>query len=356
MQGLFDALSQKSPALGEAVALLKVVLPLLRQETPGKAAFFARDGVSLEQLRAHRLAPLLYHELARHGGDTALAPALLGELRQDYVQSLQATACEEEEIRELLQALHQAGITFILLKGADLRHRLYAEPALRPMVDLDFMVSPTVVPVLRTLLERRGYRLTEALGHPPVKFIENFGFELTFNPPPGKRLLLEPHWEIRGEGCYYVLPFAPLAAAALATEHEGLPVKVLCPEHLLMHLCIHTHSDLGYAIQLLDVIWTVERLRLNWTFFLQEVTRFRCARPVAAVLEAVDFLTSPKVPASVLSSLRAYSPSWDERALLFLRNGLQNLSRDFPWLLQQRRLWEMVTFVLSHLRSRRLHR
>lgn len=343
-------LEQQNPAGRKAFAILRELLPLLRDELPREA------GATLERwlpdLRQHRLTPFLYWTAARQGWDRQLPPLLQETLRHDYAVALQVAFHEENEIKEVLRALGQAALDPVLLKGADLRRRLYREAALRPMVDVDFLIAPGDLARMQAAVEGLGYRLSPSLEHPPARFIEQFGFELLYYPPPGKRLLLEPHWGICAATCQYALPYEPLYSRAIPWDYDGIPVKLLSPEHLLLHLCIHAHSDIDNAMQLVDIMLVLERLPLDWPHFLQEVARFRCARPVAQLLEAMDYLSPQAVPPGVLASLKAYRPGWDERMLMGLRGGLRRLSPYFPGLNKHRRLWEMATFLLAKFRSR----
>jgi hypothetical protein len=347
-----------------AFNLLRPLVPLMEdRDSPGElTALRTVDATWLEHLRALQLTPLLYRELARRGWEAQVAPPWWFTLRDDYVLALQAAFQEEEEIKALLRALTKAGINPILLKGSDLRHRLYQDPAIRAMVDVDFLIAPGEVERVHPILEGLGYRLAHSKDHPPVKFIERCGYELLYTPPAGKKLLLEPHWEIRGSAGQYSLPFAPLEAAAIIMDYDGIAVRVLSPEHLLLHLCLHMHGDhdnSGFKesgalpSQIIDVVLAVQRQPLDWHRFLKEVDRFRCAYPVYRVFCKVNVLIPLPVPSWVWAYLENYRPTWDERLILGLRNGLRFLSRNLPGLYRHRRLWEMATFMLAHLRSSR---
>lgn len=347
-----------------AFALLRPLSSLLEdRDFPGELTTLRTlDATWVEHWRSLQLTPWLWSELARRGWDDQIAPPWWSTLRDDYVLALQAAFQEEEEIKKLLRALTKSGVNPILLKGADLRHRLYQDPAIRPMVDVDFLIAPGEVERIHPILEGLGYRLAHSKDHPPVKFIERCGYELLYTPPAGKKLLLEPHWEIRGSVGQYRLPYVSLEAAAEVMDYDGIAVRVLSPEHLLLHLCLHMHGDQdnwGFQksdilpSQIIDVVLTVHRLPLDWHRFLSEVARFQSVHPVYWVFQRMDVLIPLPVPPFVWAYLKNYRPTWDERLLLGLRNGLRFLSRNLPGLNRHRRLWEIATFMLAHLRSSR---
>ena len=301
--------------------------------------------------RRHRLTPLLYSEIARRGWQPLLPRKLLAEVRKDYASALKSILQEEAEISEVLQALETAGFDCILLKGADLRHRLYGDPVVRPMTDLDLLVAPAEVAKVAAFLTSSGY--TPLLG-----LIDQWaGITSAFGPPPDRRLMVEVHDALRFEACYYVLPFAALSAAAVTLKRNGLQCKVLSPEHLIIHLCLHylahrAASQDPALIQVIDLAWTLERIPLDWGNFLQEVSRFRCAIPVLHAFQELGPLISPHIPPFVWETLRHYQPSRQERLVFALRDGLRRLSISIPQLQRLRPWWERVTLVLSSLRSR----
>ena len=104
-----------------------------------------------------------------------MAPPWWPALRNDYVLALQAALQEEEEIKELLRALTKAGITPILLKGADLRLRVYGDPAVRPMADLETESLGYLTIHAGTLYHHRRlsdwFFYLKVLGWPPKEYL-----------------------------------------------------------------------------------------------------------------------------------------------------------------------------------------
>ena len=140
---------------------------------------------------------------------TDRSPSLLvlRGLAHDYALALKAAVVQEQESRRVIQALNQAGVAVILLKGADLRLRVYGDPAVRPMTDLDLLISPAQLRQGLAALARLGYSPASSNRDPKPGFREQFGHEITLEPPAGGRLLVDLHWEIRGQACYYRWPF-----------------------------------------------------------------------------------------------------------------------------------------------------
>src|SRR5208337_508039 len=137
----------------------------------------------LGELREGRLTPLIYMQLLQRNQHQKLPPAFLRELSQDYASALKTAARQEQAAGQVIKSFHQAGIDFLLLKGADLRIRLYGDASLRPMSDLDLLISPRDISRVRSLLENLGFSLESTDKRPG--FCLAFGKELHFLPPSG---------------------------------------------------------------------------------------------------------------------------------------------------------------------------
>jgi hypothetical protein len=306
----------------------------------------------LAALRDHDITPWLYRRVVQAGWQKALDPEVTASLRHDYIASLAVTMAQEEETGQVLTALTSAGLQPILLKGADLRLRVYEDPATRPMVDLDLLLSREEAPRAHAVFLKLGYR---PCGHGEFKsgLRQQYGHELEFLPPDAKVLLVDLHWEIRGAACVHHLAYEPLRAQAVPWRYREIPVHLLAPEHALLHLCLHAFSEAEISLRAaLDLALVLTRLPLSWDRFRDQVHRFRCQLPVAAILGKLATLRPGLVPADLLEELAHYRPSVQEKLVLGLRRQLRRLGVRFPVLFRHRHLWEGATFILARLRKK----
>jgi len=313
----------------------------------GEGARASLDPPSLDQLRWHQLTPLLFREVMRLGLEKHLNQSLLENLRQDYFLALRATAPEDQEIFRVIKALNQAGIGTILLKGADLRMRLYGESAVRPMADLDLLISLEHVARAQSILEGMGLTLQSQCSDPRPGFRELFRNELHFNPPPGGPLLVDLHWHLSGVDNFYTLPFQRLEEKSITWNYQGQPVKVLCPEHALIHLALHAFSELHGVKQIFDLCLALHTLPPHWPTFKEELIRFKCQAPVYLILRDLAQLCPHTIPAATLKDLSGYRPSWAER--LALNHALGYCTPHFSALYRHRRLHSWVFYVSALL-------
>jgi hypothetical protein len=296
--------------------ILQDLLPwLLVGATPGPA-WLEDPSALLSALRRHCLTPWLYRELMARGLKDGVAPSLLQKLQHDYALSLRQAHRQEGEAAQVLKALAAAGVALILLKGADLRRRLYGDAAARPMVDLDLLVAPPQVRTAQEVLGSRGYTLQPHCLEPRPGFRRLFRNELHYNPPPGSTLMVDLHWELRGGRHFYRLPYATLAARALSWDYQGLPLRVLAPEHLVLHLSLHTLSEFKEGLQVLDLALALTRLPLDWRQLLQDAIRSGCQYPLRVILTGLAGLLPQAVPPGVLAELARHRPGGLERLAL----------------------------------------
>jgi hypothetical protein len=347
-----------APALDLGAADPEVRLRAVRQ-------FISRlaDPGFLATLRQHRLTPLLYSTLTQFPREEVGAAPLLGELRRDYLEKLGGYKVQERETRRLAEALAQAGVEGILLKGGDIRHRLYDDPVSRPMGDVDILISPADLDRARAVLKGRGYPLTPKDVDRIPDFNRRFSWEELYGAPRGCGVYFDIHWEIRKMGAFYRLPYAPLHARATPGPQGWGPLLILAPEHLLMNLCLNTLEEWEQAgvMKAVDLDRALSRLPLNWDFFLEDAARFQIQGALFLILRYLAALRPGAAPGWVLARLAAYRPGWGERLILSRRSGsllgasLATLGRhlpvrDWPAFLRGK-LWPDRAFLQANRRT-----
>jgi hypothetical protein len=282
----------------------------------------------LAELSAHRLTPLIYQKIADQGLDEDMPQPVYAWLRNDYVLFLKTALVQERQVVQVLRELIQGGVAPILLKGADLRLRLYGNAVVRPMCDLDLLIPPEELPQAKGILEGLSYtRSIDSHCFRPG-FRKRFMGELHLTSPDG-RLMVDLHWFIEVLANFYRLPYRRLGQMAIPWEYEGMPVKLLCPEHALIHLCLHNYHELRNALQIIDLGLALTRLPIDWPLFLKEAAFFRCQAPLGLMLDGLNQIFPQTVPETVLNSLNDYHPSCLEKLALSpaLGKGFSPLAR-----------------------------
>ncbi len=309
--------------------------PQVRLEAVHKLVRRLADPGFLEILRQQRLVPLLYASLSRFPRREVGRVPHLEELRRDYLEQLKGCQLQEKETGMLARAFAEAGVEGILLKGGDLRRRLYEDPVCRPMGDVDVLISPADLDKVRAILEKKGYSRNPKDTDRIPDFNRRFAWEELYAGPGEKKVFFDIHWEIRKMGAFYRLPYGPLRARATPGEEGFL---ILSPEHLLMNLCLHTLEEWEQAgvMKLVDLDRALTRLPVDWELFLGDAAMFRVQGAMGRVLREMAKFRPQSVPPWVLGRLSAVRLGWRERFILSRRVGsllvasLATLGRHLP--------------------------
>jgi len=86
------------------------------------------------------VAPLLFHQIRRHGIEGCLPPGCRSDLSHIFLTNLKRNLYLIGSLRPVLSAFQSAGIPCIVLKGIVLAERVYPNIGLRGMTDVDLLV------------------------------------------------------------------------------------------------------------------------------------------------------------------------------------------------------------------------
>ena len=136
--GVFRFLSLCAQPPGSAAVAQR--LPSALSAVPS----FDELAIAAEQ---HGMEPLVLAHIERTG--LAIPADLRARLRARRTQHAHAAAVRARVVADVACAMAQAGVPFLVLKGAALAHLVYDDPRLRPMRDVDLLIrKPT--PDVRT--------------------------------------------------------------------------------------------------------------------------------------------------------------------------------------------------------------
>ncbi|MEL6737833.1 MAG: nucleotidyltransferase family protein [Pseudomonadota bacterium] len=184
--------------------------------------------------RAYRLLPLLHAAFARQPDwpvpDTVQEAALESHRMWVFRSLIMQQALIE--IGELFDA-HR--IPYAALKGASLSLEFYAEPALRPMRDLDIMVAPDMAEHAYSILQEAGYSKEPGKGDYGLDFAHHLPLLANKN-----RVFLELHHRIAPREWSGSLALAQrLMTNARIVDFQGHQVRMAHPTDTFLHLVVH---------------------------------------------------------------------------------------------------------------------
>ena len=285
----------------------------------------------------HGLSPLVHKHLSALG--ILLPDGPRRQLQALVLRHRRAAAIRRQAVAEVLLAYREARIEVLLVKGIALGGLVYTEPGLRPMRDIDLLVSAADAARAEAILFDLGY--AHEPGHdipadyyhlpPAVKTVAGLPVNIELH----KNLLpLHPQ--------YPRWPLERSLDTATPLEIDGVPARTLCLEEMLVHVYLHgfrpplTYEPFRF-VHVADLVSLVERFvdTVRWP-------RVRALCPeMDTVLAALHSLTpwSADVVDRLALPLRAHTDrpgvpyrGWPQRRLRTVAwREVPGLVRDTLW-------------------------
>ena len=237
-------------------------------------------------------APLLYSILERAASDGQpvsgiLQPAAKAVLAQSYYASAAFNALLCRELDGILAALTHAGVPVILLKGAALIKTIYADPAERPMSDLDLLV--------RRIHIRPAVRALQAAGY--QRLMDNYiRYHVLLLDRQAGRVSVELHWSLVLNDQRFPALIDWFWRQSEPLDPANPLVLTLTPTAQLLYLAAHLalqHTGQARLIWYYDLYRLITRLgdcandlsHIDWDDLLQQASQVSWAD---ALLQALD--------------------------------------------------------------------
>jgi hypothetical protein len=301
-----------------------------------------------ERACQHGIASLVYHNLRRMAGPGMPLQEVLDALKEEYYRTAMRNTLLYRELREVLNTLKEKGIEVIILKGAALAEIVYHNRTLRPMGDIDLLIRKEELAGVEDWLSRLGYCLYKSRNEKELLAEHHYHWVFTKR----EATPIEIHWNLRhAEGPLRIDVDGLWKRAVPATVAE-VETLVLCPEDLLLHLCLHTcRHQLAWLRPFCDIAETVREFGevIDWEQVRTRAFQWRINKYVYLTLRLTKELLGAGVPESVLESLKP--ADCDARLLDRAREGiladkdLSPLSPNFQQLWCGRRFTEKVAAV-----------
>ena len=245
------------------------------------------------------VAHLLYGRLRGRAGVPA---EILDGMREYYLKSAADNIYRVHELGRVLTLFRARGIEVVVLKGAYLAEAAYGNIALRTMCDVDLLVREAELERAKAALLEDGFR---QLWDAPLETEFLNSQHLAPFVRDGKRpITIELHRRL-------MVPQVDMAGPwerTRTTRVADVEVLALCPEDLLLHICIHAclqhHLDSG-IVPLLDVDAVLHAFagEMDWDAFILRAELWGAADSAALLLTYVVDLLGSRVPDSVLARL-----------------------------------------------------
>jgi hypothetical protein len=274
-----------------------------------------RDSAEFDLLRACCIAnnseievplsqPLNWEMALKLAGHHRLLPALSWALRdrEDVPVSIQSAihARFQNHSRRVLRfsaelvrvARHfsDCGVPALAHKGPVLAQVLYGDSAMRQFGDLDLLIPARAFSKALAALGELGYEPKLHLTARQERAHLRGGYEYVFGLG-GDANLLELQWQIVPR--FYAIDFQmdELFARSIELQFEGVSVRTLGPEDLMLVLCAHAAKHQWAHLGMIRDIATLAQSELDWPWIIAEVKRLGVWNILCmSLLLAADFL------------------------------------------------------------------
>ncbi len=292
--------------------------------------------ILLDMAAMHRVEPLLYWRLVKERQlplPQAVAERLQGSYRQATFRSLQIQA----ELGALAKIFTREKIDYMVLKGPSLAYAVYPNSGLRPMRDIDILVSKEKI--------RHVYQILIDSGYQHLEHCENVNstshLELTKHYPGlvknNGTVMLELHPRVldpqlrRGKD--------PVQDSSLWTDCEfltigGQSIPVMSATDLLLHLIIHGCHDHQFnngPLLMSDITFLLQSRIIDWARFWSLADEYQVIRGCLLTLCMVEYyqgIQQIEWPEEGHSQLEKLTPLVPELSLLMLQNFNLRVEQD----------------------------
>jgi hypothetical protein len=326
------------------------------------------------------LAPQVYIRL--QAWDVNIPPRTLAKLAATYEAQKKRNQAIYAQLAPLLQACQARQLRPIALKGIHLAATCYAEPALRPMNDIDLLFTAAELPAVKAMLVELGYHgrhKSADLGPGVTKHTSTFRRQPdqapTANPylSPATDRTIEPHTSLEESWFGLKVDITPgMRERAVTAQLGAQRCHVLANEDMLLHLCVHFcfHLIMGAPamVQLTDLLVVTQSCRLDWQTVTQRGINYQAASYVYAALSLAHKLLGAPVPDDARHELAQATPRSLRRRIeqldltdilqrtqqkplttirQRLRRGLQDRAETARWATNWRGRWQVWQTALQ---------
>jgi hypothetical protein len=259
------------------------------------------------------LAPIVYFHLKTLSKNypelLELIPNhILEELKKHYYINTVKNKHLFEELNRIFNSCNEAGVPIIVLKGGALAELFYQNRGLRQMFDIDILVKEGQLKQAEEIIRDLGYspRLENVR---PETYYRNHHHHLPPYLSEDKLVHLDIHNNLIPKSITNSIDLSRVWSRAHRVVIAGTDAMTLCPEDMLLHLCLHVSladTFLGKLKGLCDISQIIRRYKTNldWDQILSESIEFRIENYMYYTLWIVKKLLSNEIPDEVLDHLK----------------------------------------------------
>jgi len=263
---------------------------------------------------SRRLLPLLYRNLKNQ----KITGPLISKLKEEYFHTWSENQFCLRGIARLIAEFNQYAIPNILLKGSALAVLYYEDVGLRPMKDIDLMVSSDQAKRSMKLLASLGWKPTFSSPEALIPFEQATEFVDANNQK------VDLHWRLMWEG-RRSLDDSDFWQASMAMQLNGIQTRSLSPADQLLHVCVHgaKWNDTSPLRWIPDAMMIIrfQKMKIDWSRLVHQARKRQLTLPMRETLGYLNRLFEADVPTEVMSELEGSRTTRLERWSYRIRLG-----------------------------------
>lgn len=175
---------------------------------------------------------------------------------------------------KVLEAASKRNVDLILLKGADLAHRIYESQELRLLDDVDLLIRYSDLDQFMGILSTLDFKVPSARG---LQYFKKASYTVECWTKSLFPCLFEVHWDL-SQRFRYKINMDEIWKTAETYPPFSHNAKFLKLEHLFLHLCLHLfhhsfHPQLKWHVDLKEII---KKVKINMNFILDKSSEWGC--------------------------------------------------------------------------------
>ena len=271
--------------------------------------------VFLEKARRESISSLVFRRLPEVvAGDTIIPTRITEELKKDYYAVAGRNCVILEELGRVLDALDNAGLSAMVLKGAALCETVYGNPALRSMSDVDLLIRKKDVYAADCTLRSIGYFSSDIQAIDPSVAPGDCLTSLAYRSSSRNSPCFHVHWHfvnstIPNSALISHIDMKHIWHDAQTARIAGRQTLAMAPHHLFIHLAEHS-LRVRHSLSKLSFLCDINEAAgfygesVDWDLLIRESKRFKLHCLVYIPLYfAVEFLDA-RIPEDIILRLR----------------------------------------------------
>jgi hypothetical protein len=223
----------------------------------------------------HGVAPLIFTKLSRHRHLAQLPEKVHSFFGDQYYQAAADNILLLNELDRILTRLRESGTAAMLLKGVSLVNKIYPDPALRPMTDIDLMVHSDDLSKVTKIFRQLGFKEQKSTYH------------IVFSGASPGNLVVEIHWNIMNSNL--TTPSSEEEWIWNDAVFHGNAYRLRLEKEFLYlagHISIQHQTPVPRLIWLYDLHLFIEKYKdtLDWDFLSQNARLLGWGRALSSTL------------------------------------------------------------------------